>query len=195
MANSFRPERDSNGYITHFIVGGDTCVSWRQFYFAAIDAKICGVSGAFEKCMSGIKNILERKIPLTIKTVGTTLNRDEIPAIKRYVTGLDGAQFKFDSEIRTMLQGDSEIRRFQLPQSEIKALINSDTDFSSAQKKRDATPKQHCGAGKSHFHIDARGVLQLCSSIRDQGYDLRNGNFQEGFYKALPGFSCDQMEP
>ena len=40
------------------------------------------------------------------------------------------------------------------------------------------------------FHIDAYGMLQLCSGNRRAGYDLRKGSFREGFYEVLPTFGC-----
>lgn len=44
------------------------------------------------------------------------------------------------------------------------------------------------------FHIDAYGLMQLCSGNRFQSYDLRKGSFREGFYEALPTFTCEHKE-
>src|SRR2546430_1343940 len=44
--------------------------------------------GSYERCMAGIHLLLERKLPLTLKTTGMTVNRDEVLKIKANVEEL-----------------------------------------------------------------------------------------------------------
>jgi len=44
-----------------------------------------------------------------------------------------------------------------------------------------------CGAGRTSFHIDANGKLSLCLSARTPSFDLRQGSFQEGWDRFIPG--------
>src|SRR5881396_137739 len=44
--------------------------------------------GSYERCLAGIRLILERHLPLTLKTVGMTMNQDEVLKIKTYVEDL-----------------------------------------------------------------------------------------------------------
>jgi molybdenum cofactor biosynthesis enzyme MoaA len=169
--------------------------------FDAFD-EITQASGSYERCMTGIRLILERNLPLTLKTTGMTINRDEILKIKGYVDRLGDSYrtkvwYKFGSEIRPTLDGSEEVFRYQLPAPDVIAIEKADPEFQAERAKQDdalaETLRQGdelCGSITSRFHIDAYGQLQLCSANRRRSYDLRRGSFQEGFYKFLPQFPC-----
>src|ERR1700680_1442987 len=61
--------------------------------------RLTGIPGSFDKCMRGIRVLLERGLPLALKTVAVSTNRHEIPAMKRFVEDELGIPFKFDSMI------------------------------------------------------------------------------------------------
>ncbi len=158
--------------------------------------------GSYERCLAGIRLMLERNLPLTLKTTGMTVNRDEVLKIKEYVERLGNGclnkvQYKFGSDIRPRLDGSEDVFHYQLSQEEITAIEQADTDFCAERIRQDRQRedfvrqgKSLCGGGKYKFHIDAYGQLQLCSNNRAQGYDLRKGSFMRGFYELLPTFPC-----
>ena len=155
--------------------------------------------GSYERCLEGIRMLLERDLPLTLKTVGMTVNQDEVLKIKEFVgrMGKGRVQYKFGSDLRPRLDGSEDVYQYQLPQDEIKAIEQADAQFTAERCRQDGVReealregKPRCGGGKYKFHIDAYGQLQLCSNNRRQGYDLRHGSFREGFYEALPQFPC-----
>src|ERR1700722_5241974 len=45
--------------------------------------RLTGVSGSYAKCLQGIKLLMERKLPLKLKTVAVTVNKHEIWEMKR----------------------------------------------------------------------------------------------------------------
>jgi MoaA/NifB/PqqE/SkfB family radical SAM enzyme len=47
--------------------------------------QITGIPGSYERCMRGIRLLMERGLPLKLKTVAITLNKHEIWDIKRFV--------------------------------------------------------------------------------------------------------------
>ena len=155
-------------------------------------------NGSYKRCLEGIALILERNLPLTLKTVGMNINRDEILKIKEFVGGLDEkVQYKFGSDIRPRLNGSEDVYQYQLPQEEIQAIERADEDFRADRTRQDRCEqewidegKQMCGGGRYKFNIDAYGQLQLCSNNRRRSYDLREGSFQKGFYQFLPEFPC-----
>lgn len=163
--------------------------------------------GSYERCLRGIRLILERNLPLTLKTTGMTINRDEVLAIKEYIARMsngrrDKVQYKFGSDIRPRLDGSEDVYHYQLPAEEIHAIEQGDPEFRAERlrqdRRRDTMPRQGqplCGGGWHKFHIDAYGRLQLCSNNRRQSYDLRHGSFLEGFYKILPQFPCPNRQP
>jgi len=191
---------------------------WIQYPPSMIEISLHGLSsasfelitqarGSYARCMAGIRMLLERRLPLTLKTTGMTVNRDEILKIKAWVDRLGRdyqtrVGYKFGSEIRARLDGSEDVYRFQLPEAEVAAIETADLDF-RAERARQArmtaerlrTGQERCGSAKDRFHIDAYGQLQLCSGNRRQSYDLRHGSFQEGFYQFLPQFPCPNRQP
>jgi MoaA/NifB/PqqE/SkfB family radical SAM enzyme len=160
-------------------------------------------SGSYDRCLEGIGLIIERDLPLTLKTVGMNINRDEILEIKEFVGGLgEKVQYKFGSDIRSRLDGSEDVYQYQLPQEEIQAIEQADEEFRNERVRQDRCKeemidagKQLCGGGKYKFHIDAHGQLQLCSNNRRRSYDLRQGSFRKGFYQFLPEFPCTARRP
>jgi len=82
----------------------DMLAEWRPF---AIEITLYGatretyealtqVPGSYDRCMRGIRLLLERKLPLKLKTVPTTVNRHEVYEMKRMAEEDFGVEFKFD---------------------------------------------------------------------------------------------------
>jgi len=158
--------------------------------------------GSYERCLEGIRLILERDLPLTLKTVGMTINRDEIFKIKEFVAALGKIQYKFGSDIRPRLDGSEDVYQYQLSKDEIRAIEQANGEFRAERVQQDRCKqewidqgKELCGGGKYRFHIDAYGQLQLCSNNRTRSYDLRQGSFREGFQQFLPEFPCPSRRP
>jgi len=163
--------------------------------------------GSYERCMAGIDLILARKLPLTLKTTGMTVNRDEILAIKAYADQL-GERYRTDvyyrlgSDIRPRLDGSEDVFQYQLSDEDVIAIEQADPEFRAERSRQDDWRQTMlrqgqglCRGGQRKFHIDAYGQLQLCSSNRRQSYDLRRGSFREGFYEVLPHFFCPAGRP
>lgn len=147
-------------------------------------------AGSFRRCMKAIALLLERQVPLLLKTTAMTMNRDEVLTIKRYVDSLGTVGYKLGEEMRPALDGSNEPERFGLTESELHTLNGQDPELWKEVCHKQSRPMSPCESGKRTFHIDAYGRLQLCSGNRHQGYDLRQGSFKEGFYHALPTFAC-----
>lgn len=156
------------------------------------------VSGSLQRCLRGIGLLLERRIPVVLKTVGLALNRDQILAVKRFVETLGpGASWRFGQYLRDDLAHSGQPFRFQLTEEELEAIAGQDVQLQEAKSQEQATladAPPACQGGRTTFHIDAYGYLHLCSGNRRAGYDLRRGTFEEGFYSALPSFPCPRRE-
>ena len=55
--------------------------------------------GSFDRCLRGIRLLLDRGLPLKLKTVGTSVNRHEVIGMKEFAEQELGVEFKFDSLI------------------------------------------------------------------------------------------------
>jgi len=149
---------------------------------------------SYEKCLSGIRLILERELPLRLKSLGMTLNQHEILEIKKKVDALgDRVQYKFSSDLRENLDQTTSPLQFQLPSNVIAEIEQKDDAMREERERQEHIDSEYdldCGGGRYKFHIDAYGGLQLCSLNRRRSYDLRKGSFREGFYAYLPDFPC-----
>ena len=173
--------------------------------------KITGVKGSFEKCMKGIQLLLERNIPLNLKTMVMKQNKNELDEIKKYVKEL-GLDYRFDAFIHAGLGGNKNPCRVRLSPEELVQLDIEDEEKSQAWIEfcqehwgpLSSGKLYNCGAGWNSFHIDPLGRMSVCGSARFPYYDLRQGSFEEGYYDFFPKilsqklkstqYKCDQCE-
>lgn len=147
-------------------------------------------NGSFKRCMRTIELLLKRNLAVVLKTTAMTMNKDEVLAIRRYVSGLGSVGYKLGVEMRPTLEGSDAPARLGLSPAELLEVTRQDPELWTEACRKQSQPMPPCESGKRTFHIDAYGRLQLCSGNRRQGYDLRQGSFREGFYHALPAFAC-----
>ena len=156
--------------------------------------RITQVPASFEQCMRGVHLILERNLPLTLKSIGMSLNRDDISKIKEYVEGLRNVKFRYDSLIIPRLDGSKEPCQFRLSPHQIIEIEYSDHNmrqewkecFQSYHKLSKPEDLFRCGGGISSFNISPYGDLQLCHLLPRPSFNLRNGPFRNGFYQLFP---------
>jgi MoaA/NifB/PqqE/SkfB family radical SAM enzyme len=153
---------------------------------------VTGMRGSHKRVQRSLRLLLENSLPLTLKTTGLTLNHEEVLEVKKYARTLPNVYFRFGNVLRPLVNGDQDPRQYQIPDDRIAQIYSEDPEFTQALDRQEEEEKQNsgCHEGRSRFHIDAYGNLQLCSSNRRQSYSLRTGNFREGFYEYLPHFAC-----
>jgi radical SAM protein with 4Fe4S-binding SPASM domain len=157
--------------------------------------RVTGVPDSFNYCKRGIDLLLERKIPLGLKTMVMTLNQDELWQIKEYAEGL-GVRFRFDPIFNPRLDGSKTPYNFRLSPEEVVKLDLADEKRAKKWQEfcdRFSGPPLSddlylCGAGVSTFHIDPCGQMSVCEMSRFQNYDLHRGSFEEGWYQSIPEF-------
>ena len=155
--------------------------------------RITGVPGSYKRCMQGIDLLLERGIPLKLKTMLITLNKHELWDIKAYAESL-GVDFRFDPLLNAGLDGSPTPTQFRLPPEEVVSFDLADAKrLESWQEfcRRFVKPPQNpeylytCGAGVNSFHISPYGQLSACMLAREPSYDLRQGTFRQGWYEFI----------
>lgn len=157
--------------------------------------KVTRIPGSFRRCKRGIDLLLKQKIPLGLKTMAMTLNKDELWQIKEYAEGL-GLKFRFDPILNPRLDGSKITCKLRLSPEEVVELDLADEkrvkEWREFCKKFIGPSKSDnlyiCGAGISTFHIDPYGKMSACDMTRFQNYDLRGGPFEEGWYQSIPEF-------
>jgi radical SAM protein with 4Fe4S-binding SPASM domain len=156
--------------------------------------EVTGVPGSYERCMRGIQLLLERKLPLKLKTVVLTLNKHEVRDIKKYAGGL-GLQFRFDPVLNLRIDGNRRPAGFRIKPEEVVALDMADEkrmrEWGRFCEKFCGSPEEpdnlyQCGAGVNTFHINPYGLLTSCILARSPAYDLRRGTFNRGWHDFMP---------
>jgi MoaA/NifB/PqqE/SkfB family radical SAM enzyme len=151
--------------------------------------------GSYDRCLQAIAFLLDRQIPLVLKSTAMTLNLGEVLAIKRYVESLGTVRYKLGEEMRPELDGGAGPFQYALSEQDLADLNQQDSDLQRDADQRDSVESTPCRSGMHAFHIDAYGQLHLCSGNRRQSFDLRTGSFQAGFFEALPTFTCQWKAP
>lgn len=156
---------------------------------AGVFESVTAAPGSLERCLRGVRLLRERGIPLVLKATAMTLNAGELLAVKNFARA-QGATFKMGERMRATLDGGEAPARFELPDTALETLESADAELAREVLSRPDAARPSCGGGKAKFHIDAYGMLQLCSGNRRAGYDLTKGSFENGFYRHLPEFPC-----
>jgi radical SAM protein with 4Fe4S-binding SPASM domain len=157
--------------------------------------KVTGVPGSFKRCQEGIDLLLEREIPLKLKTMVMTLNKDELCDMKEYAEEL-GVEFRFDPVLNPRLDGSKDPCSLRISPEEVIELDIADEKRIKEWRefcKKFLGPSESrnlyiCGAGVSSFHVDAYGKLSICIMSRYKSYDLLQGSFKEGWNGFIPQF-------
>jgi len=159
--------------------------------------RITRIPGSYDRCMQGIRLLMERGLPLKLKTMAITLNKHEIWEMKRFVEEELGLEFKFDAMINPRLDCSQSPLAVRLSPEEIVELDLQDPKrmgewegfcehFNGPVHRLDQSDElYHCGGGVNSFAIDPSGLLSICSFLRSDTWDLRIGNFREGWERFL----------
>ena len=163
----------------------------------ATHERITGVPGSYERCMRGIRLLMERNVPTAIKTVAMTLNRHEIREMQRFVEEDLRLEFRFDAMINCRLDCSRRPLAVRLTPREIVELDQGDPKRWAEWKKfvelhngpvysgEHGDDLYGCGAGINSYAIDPGGRLSVCAFSRDDSWDLRRGSFREGWERFL----------
>ena len=153
--------------------------------------RVTGISGSYNRCMRGIELLLERRLPLKLKTLVTRLNGHELWDLQRFAREDLGVEFRFDALINPRIDCTKEPLSFRLTPKEVVKLDLHDSrrgeewmrfcqHFQGASV--DVPQKLYqCGGGVSSFAIDPAGMLGACVLSRSENYDLRKGSFHQGW--------------
>lgn len=172
--------------------------------------RITGVKGSYQKCLSGIGKLLERKINVRLKTILMTLNNHEFSDMEGMAKDF-GVKFRFDAAIFPRLNGDPSPVNLRVSPAEAVDKEFSDSErvvqwekfLDNHKHKSLSDDLYHCGAGVTGFYIDPCGSLRPCLMTTTLSYDLLKGSFSPGWEeitsrirgeKANRDFTCTTCE-
>lgn len=178
----------------------DTLAEWRPFlveitlYGATAPTydAITRVPGAFARCLRGIDLLLDRGVPLRLKSVVLRENLHELEHMQRLATerGLD---FRFDAELNPRLDGAKTPLGHRIAPVDLVRLDAENerrmeewgdfcgrTGVGAAPEMRAATVYD-CGAALTTLAVDPAGRISPCGMARMQGYDFRRGTVADAW--------------
>ncbi len=146
------------------------------------------VAGSYDACVNGIQLLARHEVPLSLKTMVTTINKHELPEMKRFAESL-GLKFKYDPIINPRLNGSKSPYDIRVTAGEVVELDMHDQDrkkeWTELYEKFNGPVSEeylfNCGAGRGGFHITPAGKLQVCGFVPDPAHDLRRSSFMDGY--------------
>ena len=179
----------------------DYLARWRPFsieitlygHTKATYERLTGIPGSYEKCIRGIHLLLERGLPLKLKTVAVTINKHEVWDMQRFAEEELGVEFKFDSLMSPRIDCSQSPLAVRLNPEECVAFDVQDPKRMDEWKLfaeryfRPANPPErgdevyHCGGGVSSFAIDPYGGMSICVLSQVDKFDLRTGHVREAW--------------
>lgn len=156
---------------------------------------LTGIPGSFEKCMRGIQLLLDRKLPLKLKTVAISVNKHEVAAMKRFAEEL-GVEFKFDPLINPRIDCSASPLAVRLTPVEIVAMDLDDPERLSEWRRLatlgpvvappgEARQIYDCGGGVNSCSIDPYGDITICVLSHMDKYNVAEGSVREGWETFL----------
>src|SRR5881396_3087374 len=155
--------------------------------------RITQVKGSFQRFLKGIRLLVERRLPIKIKTKAMTLNKQELDQIKAFVERL-GAQFRLSTIIYPRLNGDLTPAMYRLSPDEIVALESQEGEGEPEDRCTEAEiqigppPDDRlfrCGCGTTRVHINAWGQLGTCTWVTERA-DLRQTTVADAIAEVFP---------
>jgi radical SAM protein with 4Fe4S-binding SPASM domain len=155
---------------------------------------LTAIPGSYDRCLRGIRLLLDRGLLLKLKTVGTSINKHEVIEMKRFAEEM-GVEFKFDSLINPRIDCSSAPLAVRMSAEDVVALDMHWPRVAAEHKA--ALEREHainegprntvysCGGGLKSFAIDPYGFMSICVLSHREGYDIRKGSVREGWEHFL----------
>jgi radical SAM protein with 4Fe4S-binding SPASM domain len=159
---------------------------------------LTGIPGSFEKCLRGIHLLLDRGLPLKLKTVALTINKHEIRAMQQFAAEL-GVEFKFDPMINPRIDCSASPLAVRLTPADVVGLDLDDPKRVAEWQRLavDCAPPlpsdgearllYECGGGVNSFAIDPYGDMTICVLSHKDKYNVRDGSIGDGWEHFLYG--------
>jgi radical SAM protein with 4Fe4S-binding SPASM domain len=169
--------------------------------------RVTGVPGSFGRCLQGIRRLRDRGLPLKLKSMVITLNRQELWDMKRLAQEELGLPFRFDAMLNPRCDGSPSPLAVRLSPEEVVVLDLQDPERIRALQECSARFRRAravqwqsdalyvCGGGTHSFAVDPSGRLRMCVLSPEEGFDLRRGGFQAGWDQCLSRARSLRLDP
>ena len=155
------------------------------------------IPGSYDRCIRGIRLLKERKLPLKLKTVATSINKHEVMAMRHFAEDELGVEFKMDGQINPRIDCSQSPLAVRLTPEELVALDmaapKGKSEYLRLAKhdlERPANLSQidtmyFCGGGMNSFAINAWGEIGICVISQQETFSVRNGGVKAIWEQSL----------
>jgi radical SAM protein with 4Fe4S-binding SPASM domain len=146
--------------------------------------KVTGVRGSFKRFRHGVHLLLDRKLPLALKTFIIKTIEHEFEDIRAWAEGL-GTKFRYDAMVNPRLDGNLDVLSERVSAERYVELEGTDETHQKEYLRLRALAEKgnargvtangsafRCGAGIKTFHVDPKGQLHPCMLWRSTPYNL-----------------------
>jgi radical SAM protein with 4Fe4S-binding SPASM domain len=159
---------------------------------AATYERITGIPGSYERCLRGVKSLLQNGTRVNLKTVLMTLNSHELYDMENIAKELD-VKFRFDAAISPCLNGNGRPLSLRITpeeaiEKEMADPLKMERWGNFFKKFKDSTLGNDlygCNAGLTAFHLDPFGRLMPCMMTMDIGSDISQTPFMTGWENII----------
>jgi len=151
--------------------------------------------GSYDRCMRGIQLLVDRGLPLKLKTVATSINKHEVISMREFAEQELGVEFKFDSLINPRIDcsqaplgvrlSPEEVVTLDLHWPRIAAEHRAHLQRELQSPIGDRKSVYSCGGGLKAFAIDPYGQMSICVLSHQETYDVRQGSVRDGWEHFL----------
>lgn len=140
----------------------------------------------FKAFRQGVQLLVDRKLPVSLKTMILKSNQHEMEDIRRWAEDEMGRPFRFDAIVNPRLNGNCDVLDERIAPEEVARIQYGSDDeigrFDQLQiKAAQSAPDQRlfkCGAGIGSVHVDPQGCMHPCMMWRITPYDFLSGTVQ-----------------
>lgn len=147
------------------------------------------IPGSYDRCLKGIEIILDRNLPLALKSMLLKENYHELEGMRSLAESY-GLDFRYDGVIWPRNDGDHEPEDHRLSVSELIEIERRDPKrIEQWQKYTERFGSQvirknrvfTCGGGVHSYHVNSLGQMMLCLMVRHPAFDLLEMDFKEAW--------------
>jgi radical SAM protein with 4Fe4S-binding SPASM domain len=155
------------------------------------------IPGSYDRCLRGINLLKERNLPLSLKTVATSINKHEIGSMREFAEEELGVEFKFDGQINPRIDCSQSPLAVRLTPEEIVALDmavpKSASEYLRLAKQEienQPNPARNeniyfCGGGVNSFAVNAYGEMGICVLSQQETFRVQELGTQRVWEDSL----------
>ncbi len=158
---------------------------------------LTAIPGSYDRCLRGIKLLKERKLPLKLKTVPTSINKHEVLAMRQFAEEELGVEFMMDGQVTPRIDCSQSPLAVRLTPEEVVALDMSAPkgkseylrlakhDLENPPNLSQVDTLYFCGGGMNGFAINAYGEVGICVISQQETFSVRGVGVKQVWERSL----------